>query len=82
MIKMEYMQEPYNYGNVGGQNYKIETKIEMNEDASAGDVLEAVIRLMQTATYHIDVGTLLSFAEEYAYNNGQEDEFNKFINRD
>ena len=30
MIKMNYIQEPYNYGSTGTQNYKVEMNIEMN----------------------------------------------------
>jgi hypothetical protein len=76
---MNYKQEPYNYGNTGSQNYNIEANIIMNEDASSYDVLEAMVRLMNTATYHIDVKVLLNFVEEWAYENGQEDAFNEYF---
>ena len=73
MIKMIYEQEPYNFEGVGGQAYDIKTEINMVQDASAQDILEAVVRLMQTATYHVDARLLMEFAKDYAYEHNQED---------
>lgn len=69
MIKMTYEGKKYDYGNVGSQMYDIETKIEMDEDCSVDDVIIAIAKLMNIATYHVSVNTIRSacdrIEEEY-----------------
>ena len=79
MIKMNYIQEPYNYGSTGTQNYKVEMNIEMNSDASSYDILDAVVELMKAATYHIDIKTLASWLDNYAQEHNQEKELNEYF---
>lgn len=79
MITMNYKQEPYNYGSTGAQNYKVEMNIEMNSDASAGDVLDAIVRLMEAATYHVSIKTLAGWLYNYAAEHNQEKELNEYF---
>ena len=79
MIKMNYIQEPYNYGSTGAQNYKVEMNIEMNSDASSYDILDAVVDLMNAATYHIDIKTLADWLYNYAVERKQEDELCEYF---
>ena len=79
MIKMNYIQEPYNYGSTGAQNYRVEMNIEMNSDASSYDILDAVVELMKAATYHIDIKTLASWLDNYAQEHNQEKELNEYF---
>ena len=69
MIKMTYEGKKYDYGTVGSQMYDIETKIEMDEDCSVDDVIIAIAKLMNIATYHVSVNTIRSacdrIEEEY-----------------
>lgn len=64
MIKMSYKGENYNYGMTGRQEYDIETKIKMTKDCSATDVIEAIAKLMNIATYRVDVKTLRRICDE------------------
>lgn len=64
MIKLFYKQEPYYYGNVGGQAYDIQAEINMNEDASVSDVVEAMVRLLKTAGYPCRKQTFLNTIED------------------
>lgn len=69
MIKMTYEGKKYDYGFVGSQMYDIETKIEMDEDCSVDDIIIAIAKLMNIATYHVSVNTIRSacdrIGEEY-----------------
>lgn len=73
MIKMTYEGKKYNYGNVGSQMYDIETKIEMDEDCSVDDVIIAIAKLMNIATYHVSVNTIRSACDriEEEYGDGR-----------
>ena len=51
MLKFHYIGEPYNYGAAGSQNYRVDTEIEVNEDASTTDAVEAFVEIMKIATY-------------------------------
>ncbi len=59
MLKIVYEGKSYNYGNVGNQPYDINTEITIIEDANVTDVVEALVKAMQIATYHIDRKTML-----------------------
>lgn len=64
MIKMNYVQESYNY-NVGtGQPYDIETNITLNQDISGNDAIIAFLRLLNIATYNITLQTLKNVVED------------------
>lgn len=73
MIKMTYEGKKYNYGNVGSQMYDIETKVEMDEDCSVDDVIIAIAKLMNIATYHVSVNTIRSACDriEEEYGDGR-----------
>ena len=59
MLKIVYEGKSYNYENVGSQPYDIKAEIAMVEDASVTDVIEAVVKALQIATYRIDRKTML-----------------------
>lgn len=59
MLKIVYEGKSYNYENVGSQPYDINAEIAIVEDASVTDVIEAVVKALQIATYHIDRKTML-----------------------
>lgn len=73
MIKMTYEGKKYDYGTVGSQMYDIETKIEMDEDCSVDDVIVAIAKLMNIATYHVSVNTIRSACDriEEEYGDGR-----------
>lgn len=73
MIKMTYEGKKYDYGTVGRQMYDIETKIEMDEDCSVDDVIIAIAKLMNIATYHVSVNTIRSACDriEEEYGDGR-----------
>lgn len=73
MIKMTYEGKKYDYGTVGSQMYNIETKIEMDEDCSVDDVIIAIAKLMNIATYHVSVNTIRSACDriEEEYGDGR-----------
>ena len=73
MIKMTYEKKKYDYGTVGNQMYDIETKIEMDEDCSVDDVIIAIAKLMNIATYHVSVNTIRSACDriEEEYGDGR-----------
>ena len=73
MIKMTYEGKKYNYGTVGSQMYDIETKIEMDRDCSVDDVIIAIAKLMNIATYHVSVNTIRSACDriEEEYGDGR-----------
>ena len=54
MLKIVYEGKSYNYENVGSQPYDINAEIAIVEDASVTDVIEAVVKALQIATYRID----------------------------
>lgn len=60
MLKIVYEGKNYNYKNIGSQPYDINTEIAIIEDASVTDVMEAVVKAMQIATYYIDRKTMLN----------------------
>ena len=64
MIKMNYVQKPYNYDVFDGQPYNIETNITLNEDISANMAIRAFLRLLNTATYHVTLKTLKNLVED------------------
>ena len=59
MLKIVYEGKNYNYENVGKQPYDINTEITIVEDANITDVIQAVVKALQIATYHIDRKTML-----------------------
>lgn len=73
MIKMTYEGKKYDYGTVGNQMYDIETKIEMDENSSVDDVIIAIAKLMNIATYHVSVNTIRSACDriEEEYGDGR-----------
>lgn len=64
MLKFIYKQEPYYYENVGGQAYDIQTEINMNEDASIGDIMDAIVRLTKTAGFRATKSSFLNAIED------------------
>lgn len=64
MIKMNYVQEPYNCNDFDGQSYNIETNITLNEDISADMAIKAFLRLLNVATYHATLKTLKNLVED------------------
>lgn len=58
MIKMTYEGKKYDYGAVGSQMYDIETKIEMDEDCGVADIIIAIAKLMNIATYNVSINTI------------------------
>ena len=64
MIKMNYVQEPYDYDVFNGQPYNIETNITLNEDISADMAIRAFLRLLNVATYHVTLKTLKNLVED------------------
>ena len=64
MLKFIYKQEPYYYGDVGGQAYDIQTEINMNEDASITDIMDAIVRLTKTAGFRATKQTFLNAIED------------------
>ena len=64
MIKMNYVQEPYNYDVFDGQPYNIETNITLNEDISTDMAIRAFLRLLNVATYHATLKTLKNLVED------------------
>lgn len=73
MIKMTYEGKKYDYETIGSQMYDIETKIEMDEDCSVDDVIIAIAKLMNIATYHVSVNTIRSACDriEEEYGDGR-----------
>lgn len=59
MLKIVYEGKSYNYEDVGSQPYDINAEIVIVEDASITDVIEAVVKVLQIATYHIDRNKML-----------------------
>ena len=59
MLKIVYEGKSYNYGNIGSQPYDINTEITIIDDASVTDIIEAVVKTLQIATYRIDRKTML-----------------------
>ena len=64
MIKMNYVQKPYNYDVFDGQPYNIETNITLNEDISTDMAIRAFLRLLNVATYHATLKTLKNLVED------------------
>lgn len=64
MLKFIYKQEPYYYEHVGGQAYDIQTEINMNEDASIGDIMDAIVRLTKTAGFRATKTSFLNAIED------------------
>jgi len=64
MLKFLYEQKPYYYEHAGGQAYDIRAEINMNEDASVDDVVEAMIRLLKTAGYPCRKQSFLNAIED------------------
>ena len=58
MIEIIYKGEKYNYGDCGSQNYDIKTKIVMDKDCSVYDIILAISKLMNIASYQVSVKTL------------------------
>ena len=58
MIKILYEQKPYRYENVGYQDYSIKTEIELDKDICADDAVIAFMKLLNTATYRVNINTL------------------------
>lgn len=64
MLKFIYKQESYYYDHVGGQAYDIQTIINMNEDASIEDIMEAIVRLTKTVGFRATKSTFLNAIED------------------
>jgi hypothetical protein len=67
MLKIVYKGENYNYGAVGKQPYDIDTEINIVEDATVPDVIQATIVAMKIAGYHIDRKVLVEAIDEALY---------------
>lgn len=64
MIKFIYEQPNYYYDGIGGQRYDMKLEIKMVDDASFGDVLDAVMRLGKAAGYIVDKRNVLNAIED------------------
>ena len=64
MIKMNYVQKPYDYDVFDGQPYNIETNITLNEDISTDMAIRAFLWLLNVATYHATLKTLKNLVED------------------
>lgn len=64
MLKFNYEQKSYYYENVGGQAYDIKAEINMSEDASITDIMEAIVRLTKTAGYRATKQSFLNAIED------------------
>ena len=64
MLKIVYEEKSYNYENVGSQPYDIKTEIEIISDASVTEAVEAFVKALQIATYHIDREIMLNAVNE------------------
>ena len=71
MIKLIYEGKPYDYGNVGKQAYEVKTEITMDSDAGVIDILEAVARLMNIATYKVSAQVLKKACEDLVEEYGE-----------
>ena len=65
MIKIIYTQPAYMYEHVGGQEYNIETTMELNSDISAIEAILAFARMLEIATYRISADTLRRAAQDW-----------------
>ena len=63
MLKMIYEGKNYNYS-VGKQPYDINTEINVIEDASVADVVQALIAMMKIAGYHIQRESFIQAVNE------------------
>lgn len=65
MLKIIYQEKPYDYGeDIGCQNYFLNTEIELTEDATIKDILEAIIKVVQLSGYIIDKKKILATVED------------------
>ena len=65
MFEMSYEGKSYNYGEVGSQNYDIKTQVKITEEnASPVDIIEAIAKLMNIATYTVTVDTIRKACDE------------------
>lgn len=69
MIKITFTQPAYMYEHVGGQEYDIETTMTLNSDISATEAINAFVRMLNIATYHVDGDTLRRAAEDWDLEN-------------
>ena len=65
MIKIIYTQPAYMYEHVGGQEYNIETTMELNSDISATEAILAFARMLEIATYRISSDTLRRAVQDW-----------------
>ena len=65
MIKLSYFGENYNYGSTGKQEYDIKTEIDICPDAEMGQVVEALIKLLNIATYHTTRESVINAVNDY-----------------
>lgn len=72
MIKLNYTQEPYKYGDIGEQNYKENYEVVLNEDITSGEAIIAFIRLLNIATYRISAKDIKNLAEELEIEYGKD----------
>ena len=63
MLKITYMQDNYHY-DCGSQPYDIKTEIDIIEDASMTEALEAFLKALKIATYHVTRASITGAVEE------------------
>lgn len=51
MIEIKVISEPYDYGNVGSKEYKTETNIRFNDDATFDQLVEGFMEAAKIAGY-------------------------------
>lgn len=72
MLKFIYEGKNYDYGSgIGKQPYDIRTEIEVIGDANIKEAMEAFLKIMQIATYHVDNNkqAFIDAIESYYENN-------------
>lgn len=72
MIKISYEQKPYHFDNVGGQGYKEETIMTLEEDITSKEAIVAFVRLLNKATYRVYAETLKELAKDLEEEYGDE----------
>ena len=64
MLKLVYNCEKYDFGSVGKQPYSVDTTIELKEDASIADVMQATIDMLKIAGYNVERENIIKATED------------------
>ena len=64
MIKINYKEDSYCYNEMGKQDYDVSMEINIKEDASVKDVVDAIIRILQGARYRVTKTVMLNTIED------------------